>query len=373
MATISNSRVGEETYLLNLGPQHPSTHGVLRVLLKMDGEVILEADPIIGYGHRGHEKMAENRTYGQFLPNTSRMDYLAGMLANHGFCEAVERACGIEVPERVKFIRVITSELGRISSHLLWAGAYLLDLGAFTPFLYTFDDRENLMDLLNMVSGSRLTYCYNRIGGVAADITDEFIETCRVFIKRMRSRWQVYEDLVTGNIIFIKRVRKVGIITKEMALMYGVTGPVARGSGIPYDVRKAEPYAAYDKIDFHVPCFEECDAEARYLVRMAEMEQSLRIIEQALEMLPQGPYTLDLDQNRIAPPKGDYHFSFESARGNFGYFIVSDGTPFPYRIKPRVPSYPNLNVLVDVLKETLVADAVSILGSVDIVVPEVDR
>ena len=360
-------------YFLNLGPQHPSTHGVLRVLLKLDGEYIVEADPIIGYGHRGHEKMAENRTYRQFMPNPSRVDYLSGFLYNHGYVLAVEKLMGLEVPERAKYIRVICSELNRISSHLLWFGTFLMDLGAFTPFLYCFDDREVILDLLDYITGSRLTYSYCRIGGVAKDIDDNFIEGALSFVKRLRSRWTDYHNLVTKNVIFIHRVKDIGLITKDIAIKYGVTGPNLRGCGVAYDIRKAEPYEIYDELDFEIPVGEKGDIWDRYMVRLSEMEQSCRIIEQAIKKLPRGPYRASGVPIKIAPPKGEVYFPFESARGEAAFFIVSDGTQYPYRIRIRVPSFSNLQALTEVLPGTLVADTIAILGSIDIVVPEIDR
>jgi NADH-quinone oxidoreductase subunit D len=237
--------VNQETFTINLGPQHPATHGVLRVKLVMDGEYIVQAEPVLGYIHRMHEKMGENRTWAKFLPNCGRMDYLSAMSYNHGYVAAVERAAGIEVPERAEYLRVITVEMNRISSHLLWFGAFVLDLGGFTPLLYAFDDRELILDLLESVTGSRLTYCYFRFGGVYNDIDDAFIAGTREFIKRQRKRMPMYDALVTQNIILIKRLKEIGLISKDMAIRYGATGPVARGSGINYDVRKNEPYSVY--------------------------------------------------------------------------------------------------------------------------------
>jgi NADH-quinone oxidoreductase subunit D len=365
--------ISEQKYRLNLGPQHPSTHGVLRILLDMDGEFITEADPIVGYGHRGHEKMAENRTYKQFFPNASRLDYLSGMIYNHGYALAVEKLAGIEVPERAKYIRTICSELNRISSHLLWFGAYVMDLGGFTPFLYAFDDREQILDILDSVSGSRLTYSYCRFGGVAKDIDAKFVADTRGFVRRLRERMKEYDTLVTKNIIFIHRTRGVGVITPELAREYGVTGPPLRACGIPYDIRKVEPYEIYDRFNFDIPTFKNGDALDRYKVRLAEMEQSCRIIEQALDQLPDGPVRNEKASFNVSPPKGEVYFAFESARGATGFYIVSDGSRSPYRCRLRVPSFGNLHVLTAVLNETLVADAISILGSIDIVVPEVDR
>ncbi len=363
----------EKTYVLNFGPQHPSTHGVLRVELQMEGEFITKAAPDIGYGHRGHEHMAENRNYQQFLPNMGRVDYLHALAYNQGYCMAVEKLTGLEVPERAEFIRVITAELNRIASHLLWVGAYLLDLGAFTPFLYCFDDRENILDLLDRVTGSRLTYCYYRFGGVPKDIDDEFMAGCRAFITRLRGRFKDYDDLVTKNIIFIKRTRDIGVISKEQCVRYGLTGPMVRGSGIPYDIRKSEPYSVYPRFDFEIPIGERGDIMDRYLVRIREMAQSLRIIEQALDKLPDGPIMAEKVPKRIKPAAGEVYQAVETARGEFGCYIVSEGDIKPYRIKLRVPSFGNLSILPEIAVDTLVADLVAILGSIDVVVPEIDR
>ncbi|MEN6438301.1 MAG: NADH-quinone oxidoreductase subunit D [Syntrophobacter sp.] len=373
MDSQSKDPASEQIYTLNLGPQHPSTHGVLRVLLDLDGEFILKADPIIGYGHRGHEKMGENRLYSQFLPNTSRMDYLSGMIYNHGYVLAVEKLTGVEAPERARYIRVIASELNRISSHLLWFGTYLMDLGGFTPFLYAFDDREQILDILDHVTGSRLTYSYCRFGGVSRDIDSQFIDMTRAFLKRMEARWSVYDALVTRNVIFINRTRDVGVIDRELARQYGVTGPNLRACGVPYDVRRAEPYEIYDRFDFEIPVGERGDALDRYLVRFREMEQSCRIIDQALDQIPVGPVLTEKVSLRLKPPVGEIYFAFESARGLTAYYLVSDGSTVPYRCHIRVPSFGNLNVLTEVLPDTLVADAISILGSIDLVIPEIDR
>ncbi len=372
MATPLPESVIEQTYYLNMGPQHPSTHGVLRLFLKLDGEYILEADPVIGYGHRGHEKMAESHFYEQFLPNTSRMDYLSGLIYNHGYVAALEKMAGIEVPARAEFIRVICAELNRVCSHLLWFGTYLLDLGGITPFLYAFDDREQIMDILDRITGSRLTYCYCRVGGVAKDVDAEFVRSVRAFIARLRSRFDDYHTLVTKNVIFIHRTRGVGVIDRETALRFGCTGPVLRACGVPYDIRRAEPYSVYPRFKFDIPIGTTGDVLARYTVRLQEMEQSLRIVEQALDGLPEGPFR-GRAPRKVRPPAGDCYFAVESARGALGYYIVSDGSAYPYRLKVRVPSFGNLQVLTEALPGTLVADTVAILGSVDIVVPEVDR
>lgn len=362
----------DNRYYLNMGPQHPSTHGVLRVLLEMDGEYVIEPQPVLGYGHRMQERMAEHKNWMAFMPNTGRMDYAAALPYNHGYVGLFERLCGIEIPERAEYIRVITSELNRIVSHHLWLGAYLLDLGAFTPILYTFIDREKVLDILEDVTGSRLTYCYFRVGGVSKDIDDKFVERTRAFIKYQRERFDVYNKLVTGNIIFIKRAEGVGVIDRDMALRYGVTGPVARGSGINYDVRKNEPYSVYPKFDFEIPLGQNGDSLDRYMVRLNEMEQSLRIIEQALDQLPEGPYLAKIPK-KLKLPAGDSSFAVEAARGELTYYMVSGGGDIPYRLKIRVPSYSNLSVLPELGQGILLSDLVTVMGSMDLVIPEIDR
>ncbi|MBU4231958.1 MAG: NADH-quinone oxidoreductase subunit D [Proteobacteria bacterium] len=365
--------IEEKTYTLNLGPQHPSTHGVLRVILEMDGEFIIKAEPVIGYGHRGHEHMAENRNYTQFLPNLARVDYLHALAYNQCYCMAVEKFLDLKVPERAEYIRVITCELNRITSHLLWFGAYLMDLGAFTPFLYCFDDREHLLDLLDGLTGSRLTYCFFRFGGVPIDIDDDFVAGCRAFVSRLRSRWDDYNNLVTKNVIFINRTRDVGIITRDQCIKYGITGPILRGSGIPYDIRKSEAYSAYPEFDFEIPIGSKGDIYDRYIVRLAEMEQSCRIIEQACNQLPDGPIMAEKVPKRIKPPVGEVYQAVETARGSFGMYIVSQGDVKPYRIKLRTPSFANMSFFPEMAVDNLVADLVANLGSIDVVIPEIDR
>ena len=274
------------TYYLNMGPQHPSMHGVLRLLLRLDGERVVECTPVIGYSHRAHEKMAERGIYAQFMPNPSRMDYLGGMIYNVGYCQAVERAFGIDVPDRAVVIRTLVSELNRISSHLLWFGTYLLDLGGITPFLLAFQDREKILDILDSVSGSRLTYCYATFGGVTMDLPDDFDARVRAYIAEQRQSFVAFHALVSGNVIFRERNLGVGVISPETVRAYGMTGPTARASGVAYDVRKAEPYGFYPELDFEVPTREEGDCYARYSVRFEEMEQSLRMVEQCLEFMP---------------------------------------------------------------------------------------
>jgi len=362
-----------ETFVLNIGPQHPATHGVLRVKVTMDGEYVMRAEPVCGYIHRMHEKMGENRTYAQFLPNTSRIDYLSAMHYTHAFVGAVERAAKIQVPPRAEYIRVITSELNRISSHLVWWGAFLLDLGGFTPLLYAFDDREKILDLLEGITGARLTYCYYRVGGLYNDVDENFLKGTREFVAHMRSRLGMYRSLVTENIIFRKRLEGVGPISKELCRKYGATGPVIRGSGIGYDVRKAEPYSAYSDFDFEIPVFEETDSMARYLVRMEELVQSLRIIEQSLDKLPEGPVIAEKVPRVLKLPVGDYCYAVEAARGRFMVRIVSDNKEIPYRVKLRTPCLSNLSLFEEASAGMLLADALALMGSLDLVIPDIDR
>jgi NADH-quinone oxidoreductase subunit D len=362
-----------DTLVLNMGPQHPATHGVLRVVVELDGEYIRRAEPVLGYIHRMHEKMGEVKTYVQYLPNMGRVDYLHALAWNWAYVGAVEKLMGIRVPPRAEYIRVITCELNRISSHLLWWGAYLLDLGAFTPIVYAFADREKIMDILQIVTGSRLTYCYYRFGGVSADISDEFIRRTKEFVTDFRKRLPMYRDLVTENMILRGRCEEIGVLSQEMARRYGATGPVVRGSGVAYDVRRAEPYSVYDKLSFDIPTGKNGDAMDRYEVRMAEMAQCLEIIEQALKGLPKGDFISPGLPERILPPKGEVYFAVEGARGKIGVYLLSDGGPKPYRVKLRAPGFSNLSLFAELAQGTLLADAVSILGSLDLVIPEIDR
>jgi NADH-quinone oxidoreductase subunit D len=362
----------KQNFYLNMGPQHPSTHGVLRILLEMNGEYILEPEPVLGYGHRIQEKMGESRTWSSFLPNTARMDYLSALIYNHGYVGLIERMTGIEPPRRAEYIRVITSELNRIASHLLWLGAFLLDLGAFTPIMYTFDDREQILDILEDITGSRLTYCYFRVGGVSRDVDEKFIIGTRTFIKRLRSRFKIYHDLITTNIIFINRVKDIACFTPDMARRFGATGPILRSTGISYDIRRNEPYSVYPELDFEIPVGSSGDCMDLYMVRIAEMEQSLRIIEQALDRLPEGPF-LAKGPRKLKLPRGDASFSVESARGELTYYLVSDGSDIPYRLKIRAPSFSNLSLLPELCRNMLFSDLVMVLGSLDIVIPEIDR
>jgi NADH-quinone oxidoreductase subunit D len=368
-----NPQAPNETFVLNLGPQHPATHGVLRVKLTMDGEFITRAEPVCGYIHRMQEKMAENRTYAQFLPNTSRIDYLSAMTYTHAFVGAVERAAKLQVPPRAEYVRVITSELNRISSHLVWWGAFLLDLGGFTPLLYAFDDREKILDLLEGITGARLTYAYYRIGGLYNDVDDAFLNGTHAFVAHMRPRLKMYRELVTENIILRKRLIGIGQVSSQMCRNYGASGPVIRGSGIAYDVRKAEPYSAYSSFDFNVPCFREGDSMARYLVRLEEITQSLRIIEQALDKLPAGPVMAEKVPRVLKLPAGDYCYAVEAARGRFMVRIVSDNKEIPYRVKLRTPCLSNLSLFEEASRGMLLPDALAFMGSLDLVIPDIDR
>lgn len=362
----------EETFVLNLGPQHPATHGVLRIKLTMDGEYIKDAVIVAGYVHREHEKMGENRTWEQFLPNTSRIDYLSAMMYTHAYVGAVERALGIEPPARAEYVRVITSELNRISSHLVWWGAYLLDLGGMSPLLYAFDDREKILDILEALTGARLTYCYYRIGGLAEDVDESFVEATRTFVQEFRPRLKMFRRLVSENIIFRKRVEGIGIIDAEMCRKYGATGPMIRGAGIPYDVRRTEPYSVYPELDFEIPTDPSADSMGRYKVRMEEMEQSLRIIEQCLDRLPEGPVLAKVPRN-IKPPPGDYCYATEAARGRFEVRIVSNGKNIPHRVRLRTPCFGNLSLFEEAARGMMLADGIALMGSLDLVIPDIDR
>jgi NADH-quinone oxidoreductase subunit D len=361
------------TYYLNMGPQHPSMHGVLRLLLRLDGERVVECRPVIGYSHRAHEKMAERGQYVQFMPNPSRMDYLGGMIYNVAYCELVERSFGIDVPERAQVIRVLVSELNRVASHLLWFGTFVMDLGGITPFLLAFQDRENVLDILDSVSGSRLTYSYARFGGVMRDLTPDFAERTRAFIEVQRRHLLRYDTLVTGNAIFRNRCEGVGVITAEQVQHYGITGPIARAAGIDYDLRKAEPWGFYRAVEFEVPTRSAGDCMARYELRLAEIEQSLRIVEQCLDALPAGPVGPDKPLVKVKPVPGTYYHAAESPRGQLGFFLVADGNQEPWRLHARTPSFANLSAMEEVLVGSMVADTIAILGSIDIVMPEVDR
>ncbi|MBI2095620.1 MAG: NADH-quinone oxidoreductase subunit D [Candidatus Omnitrophica bacterium] len=357
-------------YYLNLGPQHPSTHGVLRVLLHLDGERVLSGEPIIGYSHRHHEKMMEIQNYLACWPNFGRMDYVGAMSYNFGYALLVEKAMGIRPSPRVEHIRVLTTELNRITSHLLWMGTFLLDLGAFTPFFYCFDDREQILDILEMATGERLTYDYFRFGGLDRDVPPELVPATKAFIPGFKKRLKDYHGLVTKNVIFEKRTRGLGVLTKDQALSYGVTGPALRACGVRADLRRDEPYSIYPALDFDIPTAKDGDVYSRYLVRMKEIEESLKIVSQILDKIPAGEIKTKTPKN---VPRGEYYSAVEAARGVFSLYLVSDGSLNPYRLKARTPSFSNLSAIVEMLPGCLVSDVVAVLGSLDIVLPEIDR
>ncbi|MCQ6264882.1 NADH-quinone oxidoreductase subunit D [Fictibacillus sp. WQ 8-8] len=361
-----------EEMLLNVGPQHPSTHGVFRIVLKIDGETIIEAQPVIGYLHRGTEKLAENLQYTQIIPYTDRMDYLAAMTNNYVICHAVETMMNIEIPERAEYLRILVMELGRIASHLVWFGTYLLDIGAMSPFLYAFREREAIIGMLNEISGARLTFNYMRIGGVKWDAPEGWIQKIREFVPYMREQLSGYHDLVTGNEIFLNRVKGVGFYTKEEALDYSLSGANLRCTGISWDLRKDEPYSIYDRFTFDVPAYDSGDAWARYQCRMAEIEESLKIVEQAVEQFPENGEIMAKVPKIIKPPKGEAFVRIESPRGEIGCYIASEGKKEPYRLKFRRPSFYNLQILPKLLVGENISNLITILGGIDIVLGEVD-
>ena len=343
----------------------------MRILLHLDGERVLDAEPILGYSHRHHEKMMEIQTYVACWPNFGRLDYVGAMSYNFAYARLIERAMGVEIPPRVEYIRVISTELNRIASHLLWLGTFLMDLGAMTPFFYCFDDREQILDILEMATGERLTYDYFRFGGVDHDVPVEFVPAIKKFMPDFKKRLREYDKLIGQNVIFRNRVQGLGILTKENALAYGVTGPGLRACGVALDERRRDPYSLYPQLDFEVPVQKDGDVYARYLVRMAEMGESLKIVSQLVDKMPEGPITAGKLPKNV--PKGEYYSSVESARGLFGIYLVSDGTLNPYRMKLRTPSFSNLNSLIDMVPGIFVSDLVAVLGSIDIVLPEIDR
>ena len=371
-SAIAQTGLPTEQLVINMGPQHPSTHGVLRLILTLEGEVITDLDPDIGYLHRGMERMAQDRTYAQFLPYTDRFDYLASLNSNLVYCLAVERLAGIEVPERAQYLRVILAELNRVASHLIWLATFANDLGATTVFLYGMRERELIVDLFEMALGARLTYAGMRIGGLPYDLPEGFDQATRGVIAQIRPRLDENDLLLTGNRIFQIRTQGVGVLPREQALAYAVSGPTLRGSGAPIDVRRDDPYCIYDQLDFEVPAFPQGDCFARYLVRIEEMRQSLRIIEQCLDRLPPGPVRAKLPRV-FKPPAGEAYARTESPRGDLSMFVVSDGSTNPCRLRWRAPSFANLQALAPMTRGHKIGDIVAILGSLDIVLGEIDR
>lgn len=373
MAELNLSEdVRTEEMLLNVGPQHPSTHGVFRLVVKISGETIVAADPVIGYLHRGTEKLAEGLQYTQIIPYTDRLDYLAAMLNNYALCHTVEEAMGLELPERAEYLRVIVMELNRVASHLLFVGAYLLDLGAMSPFLYVFQERERIVQMFNQICGARLTYNYMRVGGVKWDAPPGWLEEVRDFIPFMRQRIKMYDDLITGNEIFLNRVRGIGKFDTDTALAWGMSGVNLRSTGFDWDLRKKKPYSLYDRFEFDVPVGKNGDCYDRYYLHLLEMEQSLRIVEQALDQIPSSGPVMGKVPKLIRVPAGEHYTGIEGARGELGFYIVSDGKDKPYRMKIRKPSFVNLQILPDLLRGQNIGDLIAILGAVDIVLGEVD-
>jgi NADH-quinone oxidoreductase subunit D len=376
--TSSGKTLRTDEMIINMGPQHPSTHGVLRLEIVVDGEIIVDVIPHIGYLHRCFEKHAEHMTnYQQVLPYADRMDYVAAMNMEHGFALAVERMMKIEVPERVEYIRVIMAELQRIASHLIAVGTFGIDAGAFTPFLYAFHDREHILDLYEMTCGARLLYNYIWIGGVSHDLPPQFIEKAKEFCTYFKPRIKQFNDLLTFNEIFVKRCASVGVLPKDVAINYACSGPMLRASGVNWDLRRDDPYSVYNRFEWEPQVGRGemgtvGDTWDRHIVRMREMEQSVRIIEQALAGIPAGNVQAAIPK-RIRPEAGEIYARTETPRGELGYYVISDGSTTPFRVKARSPAFVNLSVLPEISRGAMIADLVLIAGSVDIVLGEVDR
>ena len=359
--------------VINMGPQHPATHGVLRVVLKLDGEKVIDADVVIGYLHRGIEKLSEHRDYTQIVMLTDRMDYVASAAANLGYCETVEKLLSLEVPRRARYIRTVLAELQRIASHLVWVGSHAMDIGAVTVFLYGLRERELVLDLFEEFCGARLTYNSMRVGGVPQDIPPGWDKRVLKFCDIMDEKVAEYETLLTHNRIWLERTRGIGVISGPEAVAIGLSGPPLRASGVRRDVRKDEPYAAYSELEFDIPLGMSGDTYDRYLVRLEEFRQSTRIIRQAIEGLPEGP-VLGKVPRVIKPPAGETYHANESPKGEIGFFVVSDGkSTSPYRFRVRPPSFCNLQALPRLIRGHLVADVIAVIGTIDIVLGEVDR
>ena len=380
-----------------MGPQHPATHGVLRIVLELDGEVIVKATPHIGHLHRGIEKLAETKTYHQSIPFTDRLDYTNAMGNNLAYVLAVEKLLGLEIPKRAQYLRVMMAELQRIAAHLIWLGTHVLDMGATTPIFYTFREREDILRIFEEVAGGRLTPTYLRIGGVSKDLPEGIEEKVKAFVRTFPDHLKEYETLLTKNVIWMKRTKGVGVISKEDAISWGVTGPTLRGCGVKYDVRKVFPYSSYEEFDFDIPMGSVGDVYDRYTVRLREMEWSNSIVEQAVERLPKGPIMANdprvtlppkddvmkdmaalIRQFKIVcegfkPPVGESYASVEASKGELGFYIVSDGSNRPFRFRIRAPSFANLSALPRMVEGSLIADVISTIGSIDIVLGEIDR
>ncbi len=384
---------------VSMGPQHPATHGVLKLVLDLDGETVVKCTPYVGYLHRGVEKLGENRTYFSALPLTDRLDYISSMSNNVGYVNAVETLFGIEAPERAKYIRTICAEMSRISSHIIWVATHALDIGAMTVFLYSFREREWILDLFEMLTGARLTVSYPRIGGVRNDVSQEFLDSLYKFVLEFPGRVDEYETLIDQNRIWLQRTKGIGIISAEEAVNWGLTGATLRGSGVNYDVRKANPYDVYDKVQFDVPLGKAGDVYDRYRCRMEELRQSARIIKQCIEQIPAGPILAPEAHKFVLPPKenvlksmealihhfilitkgpltapvGEVYSATEVPKGELGFYIVSDGSGKPYRMRVRAPSFVHASVLPRLSEGHLLADVIANIGTIDIVLGECDR
>ena len=369
-ATLVSGVEGE--MVINIGPQHPATHGVLHLVVTLQGETIMKVDPHLGYIHRSIEKMCESLSYRQFIYVTSRMDYLSSHINNHGCALCVEKGLQIEVPERAQYIRVIMDELTRIASHELWLGALAMDLGAFTPFFYTFRERETINEIMEETCGARLTMNYMVPGGVMVDIHPNFQKRVKEFIVAFRSKIDEIDELVTGNIIFQNRMKGVGVLSKDDAISFGCTGPVGRASGVHCDIRKLYPYEVYDRVEFDSIIETEGDSFARYMVRLKEMKQSIRIVEQLIDNIPEGEFQAKT-KAVLKLPKGEFYSRVETARGEFGVYIVSEGAMTPYRIKFRSPGFSNLSVLDHIARGSKIGDLMATMGTLDLVIPDIDR
>jgi NADH-quinone oxidoreductase subunit D len=360
------------TLVINMGPQHPATHGVLHLVITLDGETILKIEPHLGYIHRSIEKMSESLTYRQFIYVTSRMDYLSAHINNLCCARNVEKSMQIEVPRRAQVIRVLMSELTRIASHELWLGAMAMDLGAFTPFFYAFREREMINDIMEETCGARLTMNYMVPGGVMYDLHPNFQQRVKAFVKQFKEKVTEYEDLVTNNVIFRNRMEGVGVLSAEDAISYGCTGPVARASGVSCDIRKIYPYEVYGEVEFDEVLETAGDSFARYMVRVREMLQSIRIIEQLIDNIPEGDFQAKT-KAVLKPPKGDFYTRVETARGELGVYIVSEGGTTPYRIKYRSPGFSNLSALNHMARGSKIGDLMATMGTLDLVIPDIDR
>ncbi len=363
---------GAGDLIINVGPQHPSTHGVLHLVITLNGETIKKVEPHLGYIHRSIEKMCESLTYRQFIYVTSRMDYLSSHINNHGCAMCVEKAMQIEVPPRAQVIRVLMDELTRLASHQLWWGALGMDIGALTPFFHAFREREMINDIMEETCGARLTMNYMVPGGVMADIHPNFQQKVKDFITHFKIKIEEYDELLTGNIIFQNRMKGVGYISKEDAVSYGCSGPTARGSGVSCDIRKLYPYEVYANLQFDEILETGGDCFARYMVRMKEMRQSLSIIEQMIDNIPEGDF-LAKTKAVLKLPKGEFYSRVETARGDFGVYIVSEGGTTPYRIKFRSPGFSNLSALDHMVRGQKIGDLIAVMGTLDLVIPDIDR